>query len=503
MAEYKHGAYGNLSDSVVESMVTVSTVPVYFGTAPVNLVRGYAEADIVNAPVRLTSLSDARARMGDSSDWEAFTLCEAIAAHYNTTAEAVGPIYFVNVLDPDKHRAKKETVEVIGLVNGTASFATDRAILDTITIAAEGADEGAQPYAEGADYTLAYNHNAGKVVITAKEGGAMADGNIAVSFFEVTPEAITSEDIIGYTSDDGQYFGIDALQLLYQEQFVVPNLLAAPGWTDDPEVYSRLVKVAQKINGHWDAFVVADLPLQDGKSAVDTIDKAIAWKDDNAYDSERSAVCWPQVSDYTGRVFHLSTLYVVESLRADNDNDGVPFESCSNKAIPVCRQHFGDGVPNRGFDQVRANGLNERGITTAIGWAGEWVLWGSHTAAYRFGSTTMDARSIFATAIRMLFHITNYFQLEWATTIDEPMTRALQDRIINREQAKLDGYVTQGALLGKPTVVFDQANNPDSSIMEGDFRWDISVTPTPPLKSASVYVAYTDEGFSAYFEDGE
>ena len=113
MAEYKHGAYGNLSDSVVESMVTVSTVPVYFGTAPVNLVRGYAEADIVNAPVRLTSLSDARARMGDSSDWEAFTLCEAIAAHYNTTAEAVGPIYFVNVLDPDKHRAKKETVEVI------------------------------------------------------------------------------------------------------------------------------------------------------------------------------------------------------------------------------------------------------------------------------------------------------------------------------------------------------------------------------------------------------
>ena len=268
-------------------------------------------------------------------------------------------------------------------------------------------------------------------------------------------------------------------------------------------MYSRLVKVAQKINGHWDAFVVADLPLQDGKSAVDTIDKAIAWKDDHAYDSERSAVCWPQVSDYSGRVFHLSTLYVVESLRADNANDGVPFVSCSNKAIPVCRQHFGDGVPNRGFDQVRANGLNERGITTAIGWAGEWVLWGPHTAAYRFGSTTMDARAIFATAIRMLFHITNYFQLEWATTIDEPMTRALQDRIINREQAKLDGYVTQGALLGKPTVVFDQANNPDSSIMEGDFRWDIAVTPTPPLKSASVYVAYTDDGFSAYFEDGE
>lgn len=503
MAEYKHGAYGNLSDSVVESMVTVSTVPVYFGTAPVNLVRGYAERDIVNAPVRVASLTDARERVGDSTDWAAFTLCEAIAGHFNTSSEAVGPVYFVNVLDPDKHRSKKETTEVVGMANGTATLATDRAILDTITIAAEAAEGDGAAYAEGDDYTIAYNHNAGKIVITAVEGGAMADGNIKVSFFEVTPEAVTAEDVIGYTSDAGEYFGIDALQLLYQEQFVVPNLLAAPGWTDDPDVYARLVKVAQKINGHWDAFVVADLPLKDGKDTIDTIDKAIKWKDDHAYTSERSAVCWPMASDYSGRVFHLSTLYVVETLRVDNEHDGVPFETCSNKAIPVARQHFGEGVPNRGFDQVRANGLNERGITTAIGWAGEWVLWGPHTAAYRFGSTTMDARSIFAPSIRMLFHITNYFQLEWATTIDEPMTRALQDRIINREQEKLDGYVTQGALLGHPSVVFDQTNNPDASIMEGDFRWDIAVTPTPPLKSASVYVAYTDAGFSAYFEDGE
>ncbi len=30
------------------------------------------------------------------------------------------------------------------------------------------------------------------------------------------------------------------------------------------------------------------------------------------------------------------------------------------------------------------------------------------------------------------------------------MTRALKDRIINREQEKLDGYVSMGALLGEP-----------------------------------------------------
>jgi len=40
-------------------------------------------------------------------------------------------------------------------------------------------------------------------------------------------------------------------------------------------------------------------------------------------------------------------------------------------------------------------------------------------------------------------------------------------------------------------------------VMNGDFRWDIAVTPTPPLKSASVYVAYTDAGFSVYYEGGD
>lgn len=503
MANYMHGAYGNLTDSIVESTVDVSTVPVYFGTAPVNLIRGYAEKDVINVPVRIASLADARQKVGDSADWDAFTLCEATAAHYNTTAEPVGSVYFVNVLDPAKHKAKAKTSTIVGLANGTASFASDRVILDTVEITAENAAEGAKAYVEGTDYTLTYNFNTGNVVITALDGGAMADGNIVAAYFEVAPENVKAADVIGSVSADGVYTGIDALALLYQEQFAVPNLLLAPGWSDDPAVYERLIKAAQKINGHWDAFVVADIPLTDGSTAVDTIAKAIEWKADNAYTSERSAVCWPKVADHAGRVYHLSTLYAVECLRIDNEHDGVPFETCSNKAIPVSRQYFGEGAANRGFDQVAANELNENGITSAIGWAGEWVLWGPHTAAYKYGSTTADARAAFAPSMRMLMHITNSFQLQWSPTIDEPMTRTLQDRIINTEQAKLDGYVTMGALLGDPTVVFDSSNNADSAIIEGDFRWDIAVTPTPPLKSASVYVAYTDAGFAAYFEGGE
>ncbi len=58
-----------------------------------------------------------------------------------------------------------------------------------------------------------------------------------------------------------------------------------------------------------------------------------------------------------------------------------------------------------------------------------------------------------------------------------------------------------GALIGEPRILFLQSETSTTDLMNGDFRWDIAVTPTPPLKSASVYVAYTDAGFSAYFEE--
>lgn len=103
-----------------------------------------------------------------------------------------------------------------------------------------------------------------------------------------------------------------------------------------------MLTACKKINGHWDAFVVADLPLVDSTAqAVDTITKAIAWKKANAFTGERSKVYWPQAVDNLGNVFHLSTLAVVELMRADFSHNSVPMETCGNKAIPVIKQYFG------------------------------------------------------------------------------------------------------------------------------------------------------------------
>ena len=348
--EYLYGAYGHIGETVAQSAVQAGTTPVYIGTAPVNLVRGFGEAGIINAPIKITSLVDAQKKIGYSSDWGTFTLCEAVYAHFNNTLGNIGPIYVINVLDPSagKHRKETATTKTLTFIGGRAEFASDKIILDTLTIAKN--DSG--NYVEDTDYAVDYNFTKGTVIITSLKDDAQLAGSLTASFSEVDDSEIADSDIIGGVTSSGEYSGLSAIALLYPEQFAVCNLIAAPGWSHSPAVYNAMLTACKKINGHWDAFVVADLPLVDSTAqAVDTITKAIAWKKANAFTGERSKVYWPQAVDNLGNVFHLSTLAVVELMRADFSHNSVPMETCGNKAIPVIKQYFGANANNRGFDQ--------------------------------------------------------------------------------------------------------------------------------------------------------
>lgn len=491
---YLYGAYGHLGETIAQSAVQAGTTPVYVGTAPIHLVRDYKAIKGINAPLKLNNFVDAQRKLGFSPDWASFTLCEAMTAHFNNPIGNIGPIYVINVLDPDVHKKSTQTTASLTFVNGRAEFVSDKIILDTFGMAEKK---------EGVDYNLDYNYTKNSVVVTSANAGAPLTGTVNATYYEVDASAIAEDDIIGGVTANGEYSGLGALKLLYQEQYQVCNLLAAPGWSHIPAVYNALVSASQKINGHWDAWVCADIPLVDADGDdIDTRQKAVDWKKTNGYTSERSKVMWPQAIDNAGQVFHLSTLAMVEYMRADFNHSSVPMETCGNKEVQVLKQYFGADSKNQGFDQQDANDLTMNGIGTIIAWGGNWVLWGDHTAAYTYGAV-VDARAIFDVSMRMLFHITNDFQREWSPKIDKPMTVQLRDRILNREQEKLDSLVAQRALLGDPKVLFLESENSTTDLINGDFRWDIAATPTPPLKSATVYVAYTDAGFSAYFADSE
>ena len=486
---YKHGAYGEISDSKATNATQADVVAAYIGTAPINLIRGYADANIINMPIKVANMSDAQSKLGYAENWEDFTLCEAFAEHFDNTVGNVGPIYVVNVLDPDVHKAAEKTTKELSFTNKRAEFESSDIILDTFAIA---------DMVEGVDYSLEYNFAKGSVIV--KLLGDDADAAVQCSYNTVDASAVEAADIIGQTTEDGEYTGLHSMKLLYQYHNAVLNILAAPGWSHIPDVYRAMVSIVQKLNGHWDGFVNADIPLVDAEGAeINTIAKAIEWKNANGYNSEFSKVYWPKIKDGSGRVFHLSTVGQATMQRVDLGHDAVPFESPSNKEIMATSQYFGADSKNKGFDQQIGNGLNEKGITTACFWGSKWVLWGPHTAAFTYNGNT-DGRAIFDVNIRMLMHITNSFQLDHGTEIDSPMTPQDKDTILNYEKQKLDTLTGIGALIGTPTVEFVESANPINNMMNGDFVWDFSATPTPPFKSGTARVCYTDEGFAAFFE---
>lgn len=483
--DYKHGTYGEFAASIGAVATPSGTVAVYVGVAPVNLVRGYAS--FVNSPVKLTDFSAAARYMGYSNNWAQFSLCEAFKLHFNNPLGNVGPIVAINVLDPAIHTKGTQSTQSLSFVNGRATFLSDTIILDTLVLADK---------VEGTDFSVDYDYTKGQVIINSI-GTAIA-GTVQATFSEVDPTKVTADDIIGGVTAGGEYSGLGCVSLVYPELNIIPNIICCPGWSSEPTVYNAMITAGTKINGHWDAVACADIPVLDGSTKVDTIEAAKKWKTDNAYVSERVKVYWPQAQDNEGNIYHGSTLGTWLMLTVDAQNEGIPMESPSNKAVPIVKQYFGAGSTNRGFDQQRANELNAEGITTVVFWGGLWVLWGPHTAAYTFGAIT-DNRVVFDNSIRLMMYVSNSFQQEHALTIDQPMTKALADTIKNREQEKMDALAAMGAFIGTPVVEFTESENTTGDLVEGNFTWGFRGTPTPPFKSGTMKVAYTTDGFDSYF----
>lgn len=490
MADYKHGTYGEFAASVGEVAQQSGTVAVYVGTAPVNLIRGYAGS--VNTPVKLTNIADVRRYFGYSSNWDSFTLCEAFYAHFNNpTGANIGPIVAINVLNPVEHAKAEETTQTLTFTKGRATIISDTIILDTLALADK---------VEGTDYSVSYDFDKGHVVINSI--GEAITGTMQVTYSEVDVSAVTADEIIGGVTAEGVYSGLGCVGLVYQELGLITNLIGCPKWSSTKAVYDAMIVAGSKINGHWDAFIAADIPVLDGATKVDTIAAAIAWKETNGYDDEKHKPFWPMGLLASGKPIHASTLYIWRQMLVDATHDGVPMESASNKAVPVTKQYFGEGSVNRGFDQQQGNELNANGITTIVYWGGQWVLWGPHTGAYKHVAV-VDNRSIFDVSIRMMMYVSNSFQQDHALVIDSPMTRAMADTIKNREQAKADALAAIGALIGAPKVDFLESDNSTAALVQGNFVWVNKNTPTPPFKSGTLKVAYTTEGFDTYFGEVE
>lgn len=237
----KHGVF-------VREEATALTVPqessaglqVVIGTAPVNVLDDPASA--VNVPILANSAPEAMEALGYSSDFKNYTLCQTM--YVTSNLYQVSPVVYINVLDPEKHKKAMEAKE--------ASVSSLQATVQQSGILKEGlvVKNGETTLTEKEDYVLSFDSD-GYLVVTLLAAGSAAEAtSLTVSGNMIDPSSVTKEDIIGaYDASTGKETGMEVIRKVYPKLGVVPGILIAPGWSQEPEVGIALSAKAANING--------------------------------------------------------------------------------------------------------------------------------------------------------------------------------------------------------------------------------------------------------------
>lgn len=479
---YQHGVYtSEVPTSIIPAVNTTAGLPVIFGTAPVHLAKNPAKA---NRPVLCYSYAEAVDAFGYSDDWASYTLCEVMYSQFSLYNR--GPVVLVNVLDPAAHKEAVADKELA--MKNREGKVTDPVLLSSLVVKA-AADGNA--LVKGTDYEALYDDD-GNLVITALEGGAAASAaSLHLSYDKLNPSAVEAGDIIGgVDTATGDYKGLETLNQVFPLYGLVPGLILAPGWSDKPEVAAVMTAKAGSINSHFQAMVLTDAP-------ADTITKytdVSAWKNNYNYTDTQEVVCWPMVRN-GDRVYHMSTHLLGVIAQTDSDNDDIPYVSPSNKSMQITGTCLADGSEVvLGPDE--ANYLNGQGIVTALNFIGGWKAWGNRTACY---PSNTDPKDAFISIRRMFnWHAQTFIQTYWAK-VDQPITKRLIQTVIDSENIRLNGLVSQGALLGG-RVEFLSDENPTTNLMDGIIKFHTYLTPPAPARVIENVIEYDPSYFQTLFE---
>ena len=135
-----------------------------------------------------------------------------------------------------------------------------------------------------------------------------------------------------YTGDAENETGVYAVEKLLRENPTTVNILCAPSVTDI-DVLEALNTVAQKAAGHWQSFMVFDLPQlsdQINEHLMPQVDEIV---DAKQLESERTRAVWGSVVTSGGKV--ISGAAVQACLMCVSDaNFGVPARCGGNLSVP-------------------------------------------------------------------------------------------------------------------------------------------------------------------------
>ena len=307
----KHGVYVTEQGTSVRTPAAVETgIPFVIGLSPVHAADKPAVAGV---PVLCQNFADFEEAFGYSEDYATYNLCEFAYSHFQLFGQQ--PAIFVNLLDPSTMKSAVAAADKD--VTGKKIELTVKAIDDSgLVVKAAGGNGNA--YVKDTDYSVYYNAD-GKLVIEVLSGGAIYSAtSLNVAYNEVTPASVNASAVAT---------GLEKIELCMTMLGVIPDLIVAPGFSQNSAVAAVMATKAAGINGMFKAKALIDIDA----NTVNTYTAAIAAKGTNNFTDKNEIVCWPMLK-LGDKKFHFSTQ--LAGLIATVDGEyGAPYVSPSNKGL--------------------------------------------------------------------------------------------------------------------------------------------------------------------------
>ncbi|WP_342557344.1 phage tail sheath family protein [Lysinibacillus sp. FSL P4-0201] len=471
MAGYKHGAYTyELPTSIVPPVESTAGLTVVFGTAPIHLLDNPSEA--VNKVVMAYTYGEAVKKMGYSSDFDKYTICEAISSHF--ALFAVSPLVMVNVLDPKKHSVEGE--ENIQISKGEGVFSSDGILKPSVVV--KSADKSITY--EASKYELEFDDD-GKLHIYTDVAT-----EITVEFKRLDATLVTASDVVGGVSLDGSYKGLELVNKVFPRVLLVPGILIAPKYSTNPLVAAVMKAKAASVNGLYQTIAIVDVPT----SEVRDYTQVPEYKNSKNLADKNMLVCWPKCS-LGGKQYHKSTQMASLANLVDASNEGYPYHEPSNNNLQMDAAVLEDGTEIL-LDLEQANYLNGQGIVTSLNFVGGWKLWGHRTSCYPANTDPKDA---FISVRRVFIYEQNQFINTYWQKVDKPGNKKLIDNIVDSTNIDLNGKAARQFILGG-RIEFLREENPLTDLIDGTYAFHLFITPATPARELKGLFEFDP----AYFE---
>lgn len=444
----RHGVYTSVQDTSISTPASVSVgIPFVVGSAPISTADSDTRATL-NKPYICYTYAEFVDQFGWSDNWAKYTICEVVYAYFKLYN--VGPIV-VCAVNEDATASDYQT-KVIAGIEYIELCKTQLGLVPDL-ILCPGLD----------------NVTAVQAVMMAK--AQSINEKYQARAVITVPMASTTEDFDG----DGTQtkFTLAANPLPAAVTAKVGATDATVTYDDDTgEVTFSTAPASGTGNVHVTY-------LAEPK----TYTAAIAAKNAGSF-NEWAIITfgYPKLGDLR---FHGSTMEAGRISATDSDNNGIPYESPSNKHVPM-DSLVNDAGTALDLSESQANLLNAAGICTFINQGGQWTAWGNYTGAYPASS---DVVEYFIPVARMFDYCRKAVTNTFRDKVDKPLDRRLLDSINDSVNMWLNGLVGAGYLIGARCELLDN-ENPLTDLMSGIIKFHIYMTPPGPAQEIDFILEY-------------